>query len=113
MASRTWIAFIVLVVLIVSLSFSVYASIKPKNVQVYYFYTPACPHCQRFNPIWDEVTAQSNVDSIKVDASDPANANLVSKYAVLGVPTIIKVTRKGSTRFSLPRTKENLEAFLR
>ena len=55
--------------------------------QVYYFSAPWCQPCQTLGPIMEQVSQQVYVEKINVDYE----ADLITKYGVRNVPTVILV----------------------
>jgi len=55
--------------------------------QVYYFSAPWCQPCQTLGPIMEQVSQQVHVEKINVDYE----ADLITKYGVRNVPTVILV----------------------
>ena len=79
---------------------------KPKLIL---YYTPNCPFCVQFKPIWEKsvVRLSEYVDPIAIDCS-------TKECAVAGFPTIRLYTDANySVDFDLERTSENLLAFVK
>ena len=79
------------------------------TINVYYFYTAWCPHCNKANPAWNEFKSGYgvNADDIgsyngreivfnKVDCDDESKKDLVNSFGVKSFPTI-KLVYGGKT----------------
>ena len=63
-------------------------SISPDTVLI--FYAPWCGHCKRSMDDFKDAELKGNGKVILIDADEPENENLKTKYGVQGFPTIIK-----------------------
>lgn len=83
---------------------------------LYNFTSPNCPYCRAFEPIWQNLTEQleslPNIETQKVDITQPENENLAFYYNVENVPTIILVTPNSTVEFSGPRTLRDIQNFI-
>lgn len=89
------------------------------------FYSPTCPHCVDFLPIWDGDASDPNslkaelekqnvqVTLRKVNVNDPANAELANAKKIEGVPTIILTKDGKDTEFTNDRTAKNIVLFVK
>jgi thiol-disulfide isomerase/thioredoxin len=70
------------------------SKVKPRAIQ---FYSQNCPFCVMFDQVIDNVKGKfaDKVDFQLVDARDPANAELVARYNVTQVPTLMCVDEEG------------------
>lgn len=61
------------------------------RLKIYEFTTSWCHFCKEFEPSWESVSRRmsSKADFKQLDAEDPSNANLVSKWGVSGYPSFI------------------------
>jgi thioredoxin 1 len=65
------------------------------NKQLLYFNAEWCGPCKTLSPIMDEVRRQIPVQKINVDYTDP---NIVQKYRVKNIPTVILIEDGQETR---------------
>jgi thiol-disulfide isomerase/thioredoxin len=68
-------------------------------VIVYKFFRPDCPHCVNLQENWSELEtylASKNIRVINVNNNSEYSKDLVAKYEIKGVPTIIAVGKYGS-----------------
>lgn len=54
---------------------------------VLYFTATWCSPCNRLSPIVEELTSSKDIDVLKIDIDD--NTELMSKYKIKSVPTLI------------------------
>lgn len=85
---------------------------------LYYFYMEKCPHCNDFNPSWEEVSKKMKetdmkVSLKKVNLQDEANKELVDKFGVSGAPTIMFVNGEKSSEFNDERTSDAVLQFVK
>jgi hypothetical protein len=92
--------------------------------QLLYFSRPGCPHCERFDPIWDNAVKKIkkdttiNISTKKINCKDPVNAAICTKeskdHGMKGVPHVVRINANGSRSiFTNERTVENLLTFSR
>jgi len=65
---------------------------KPSVLAVVYFWHNQCPWCQRFNPIFDEITEEftGKIRFLKLNVlENPANQELADHYGIMSTPTIL------------------------
>lgn len=86
-----------------------------KNSQIYLFYSQNCPACQRFKPVWDKIhndinvrNTFPNVDAIPIDVDDPKYQNLVDKYKISQVPTLIYKTPNRNFKYEGPHDYQRI-----
>lgn len=73
--------------------------------EVYFFYNPKCPACQRQSPIWDEIqkvlnnykTQIINIYNINLQKTDENTNNLLNKYSISMIPTFVLSSNDGKT----------------
>ena len=71
------------------------------------YYSPHCPHCHSFMPIWDEFSATKKIPTKKVDCTKDACPNIA------GYPTVLLQKKDGKTvTFSKNRTVKDLTSFI-
>lgn len=100
--------------------FNDYTPNNNNEVNFVLFYADWCPHCQRLEPTWEELTNDLNgkeidgtsvhitkVDCAKQNNKDTCEANHVSSY-----PTIKCFTANGVKEHEGERTYDALETFL-
>lgn len=85
---------------------------------LYYFYMKTCPHCNDFNPVWEEVSkkmkeADMKVSLKKLDLQDEANKELVDKFGVSGAPTIMFANGDKTAEFNAERTSDAVVQFVK
>ncbi|XP_044743630.1 thioredoxin domain-containing protein 5-like [Chrysoperla carnea] len=65
------------------------------GVTIIKFYSPACPHCQNFAPVWDQLTSTYATKSkVKFSDVDCTKGELCEQQGVDGFPTL-HVYKKG------------------
>ncbi len=76
------------------------------HCSVMWFHRPSCGYCVKMKDEWEafEGSAPSNVHTMKIDTSDPANAPLAKKFGVKSVPHIVKVADGKAEVYSGERT---------
>jgi glutaredoxin len=95
-----------------------------KSQKFTYFTRPGCPHCTKFNPVWDEFVKVANADSNlksnfefrKVDCTNAKDSALCVKeraYGLQGVPHVVRVNATGKRLvFKGSRTVDALLSFV-
>jgi len=125
--SKDWLFYIMVFLGVVIFSVLMYVLFSGKCFEsftdgdgpvLHYFYMEKCPHCNDFNPVWEEVSkkmkeTQMKVSMKKVNLQDEANKELVNKYGVSGAPTIIFVNGEKSTEFNDERTSDAVLQFVK
>lgn len=83
------------------------------NVKLEYYSLSSCPHCLKFDPIWQNIHKQCKDNTIKyvVDKSKEAK-DLAQQHKITSFPTII-ITKdnKKIKEFNSSRTCESLKEF--
>lgn len=89
------------------------------------FYSPGCPHCTDFLPIWEgdvsdpkSLKASLNKQNVqinlrKINVNDPANAEIANQKKITGVPTIILTKDGKDIEFTNDRTPNNIALFVK
>jgi thiol-disulfide isomerase/thioredoxin len=81
-----------------------------------YFWSPSCPYCIKFHPMWKELinlyADDPNINFQAVDVSDSKNKHLANYYNIGPVPTIILKTKFKTPEFEGHRSIENLHNFI-
>lgn len=72
----------------------------PSKQQLKYYYSPNCPHCVKFMPIWEKIKV--NVDKVKI------NCDIQNCSGIVALPTI----KFNGIEYEGERTKENIETFV-
>ncbi len=90
------------VVVLASFFFYMKSSNNTKGDLVYYF-SPNCPHCTDFMPLWDTLNVPSGVGKKKVNCNSQACPGIES------LPTIML----NGEEFKGERTKDNIETFIK
>ena len=78
------------------------------------FFSPYCPHCQRFRPTYLQLGTKLNHDNLLfADVDCTVERPLCAQFKIRAYPTVLFVS-KGLTAdvFRGPRTVENLLAFV-
>ena len=87
-----------------------------KNYTLKYFYMKSCKFCNDFNPIWDDLIKDINVDTVKYDISENAEGiKQAELYKVKGAPTIILAdnnNEKNSIEYEGNRTVADIKDFI-
>ncbi len=82
----------------------------------YYFSSPKCVHCKKFNQIWNELEKRlediNNISLKKINVNNPKNTDLVDYYNIKGVPTLILVTPEKTIEYEGDRNLEYLYSFI-
>jgi len=84
------------------------------------FYAEWCPHCKKFAPTWDKLTADLNgqtMEGVKVnikqiDCAEQENKDKCAANDVQGYPTIKCFTVNGVEEYEGERSYSALETFL-
>ena len=86
------------------------------NPTLYYFYMNGCGWCDKFNPVWTELTNCENEINIKQGNMEkingPENNNLTNEYKVDGYPTIILVKNNKRNKYEGNRELEELKRWI-
>lgn len=78
---------------------------------IYLFYRDTCPHCVDLKPEWSKfeyISLLGNIRTVRIDISDPRNADIVSEYQIKTVPTIVKNGVNGPDKFDGERTSASI-----
>lgn len=79
-----------------------------KSGTITLYYSPSCPHCHSFMPIWNKFAAKCKIKSQKIDCSKNKCID-----AVRGYPTVILQKANGDViTFNGQRTIDELESFV-
>jgi len=84
------------------------------------FYAEWCPHCQRFEPVWDKLSEELNgnemngqkVNIQKIDCAENENSEKCSANNIEGYPTIKCFTNNGVKEYNGKRDLDSLKSFL-
>lgn len=69
----------------------------------YDFYTDWCNPCKAMEPEWEKVAAErKGIKFQRINAEDPANAELVRKYGVSAYPTVVMLDAGSTVLFNAP-----------
>ena len=90
---------------------------RPENLYILYnFYSPKCPHCRNFSPVWKDVTDKLNsnkrLTTRGVDVTIPENEHIVFYYNVSSLPTIILATPDRNIEYTGDRSTNDLINFV-
>ena len=111
--SKNNIAFIILIILTISLICCIYSNVRSRNALIaYYLYSTECPVCKQFDPIWGAAVINVSIKTVKINVREPKGQEMIRKYGINTVPTVIMVTPNGVKRFTGSRTVDSLRAFL-
>ena len=86
-----------------------------KKHSLYFFFMETCPHCIDFQPTWEDLTKdgdlQSKVCMAKISSDNDA---MLQKYSVDAFPTLVLVNNAKSTHvtFNGKRTLDNVKQFV-
>lgn len=103
--------FIVILFIIVIIILFIYKYYSRSNTKIYYFYSPACIHCQKFKNTWDQISKKFN--TISIDVTNPKNNKLVSKYNIVNIPTIILVSPNKTIIYKGNRSYNDIYNFIK
>lgn len=98
---------------------SLQKALKKNKPVIVWFYVDWCGYCQRFAPIFDEVTKNKDIKKkfaiAFVNCDDQKNQALVQKYQIHGFPTVYLLDPKtgekvvaDNYKFFTPTAKEDL-----
>jgi thiol-disulfide isomerase/thioredoxin len=85
---------------------------------IIYYYSPNCPHCNKFSPIWIKISKKYNkyFNFTTIDCSKTENAQLCSeakkKYNLNGIPHIIKLKSDDSNIYKIFSGSRDYYTFL-
>lgn len=83
---------------------------------LYNFYSPKCPHCQKFSTTWQEIEAKlsnnKNIITRAIDVTLPENDNIAFYYNVTQLPTLILATPDKNIEYTGDRTLNNIYDFV-
>jgi thioredoxin-like negative regulator of GroEL len=83
---------------------------------LYYFYSPHCPHCTNFNPEWqkiiDNYSKNNNLILKSVDTSQSSNHDKLQYYNVKKIPKIILVTNNQILEYNGDRKSDAIINFI-
>ena len=93
---------------------------KPDEVNFVLFYAEWCPHCTRFEPVWDKLSTKLNGKQIngktvnikKVDCAKQGNNESCSDNGVSSYPTVKCFTKNGAEEYKGEREYDALKSFL-
>jgi thioredoxin-related protein len=87
-----YITTITIVLLLLVAYYSYYGGSLGKVEMVLLFYRPGCPWCEVFKPEWEIVENKlGKLKAKKINTKDPISNDIIAKFDVDGVPTIIFV----------------------
>lgn len=81
------------------------------NARLEYYSLSTCPHCVKFNPLWDKIASQCPESTVKYVVDQDNNGQMnANKYQIDSFPTII-VTADGKKKDELlnERTCTNIK----
>lgn len=83
------------------------------RLKVIDFTTDWCHFCKKFEPVWEQVSAEmkGQVDFSQLDGDDPANSAIKEKYNVTGYPRLIFTDRTGNALLNHRGAPATAEAF--
>jgi len=87
--------YIIIGLIIIWLGWNFY---NPYKLKVYRFYKPSCYYCQISNKEWQKFKRSnqwSKVNIIDINIDNPKYKQLVKKFSVHAVPTVIAINSKG------------------
>ena len=86
------------------------------DIEVYFYYSPTCPHCEKVKPYIDELREKyKNVKFIYCNVSDKniSKACYTYAYYVFGVPTVVVHAGNVTTSLAGERDIMGLESLIR
>lgn len=109
------IAAIFLSVLVFSKPLERFTNASAKSLE--YFYMPSCPHCQDFNPVWDELETEVSSKNVGVQCKKHNlldDDELGKKYSINAAPTIIFIHENGDVKeYKGPREVKAIMSFIK
>jgi thiol-disulfide isomerase/thioredoxin len=110
----TQIAIIIAILIIIYLVFFNSKQINKNNtLTLYYFYSPSCGHCKKFEPTWNSLVSNNSIKFNKINGSDINNKDILFYYSVVGFPTLILQTQNKFYEYKGNRTYDNIIDFIR
>lgn len=88
---------------------------NPNDLPVFIkFWSPYCPHCREFSPIWNEFSNISNDDIIIADVDCIKQPKICDKYNVESYPTVkwIHPSKNIEIEYLFERSIEELQLFV-
>ena len=88
------------------------------TVELYFFFTTWCPHCEKARPVWDKfknkldnkLVKDTKIKFIEVDCEK--EKNLAEKYDIKGYPTIKMVNRNKVIEYDAKTEINTLHQFV-
>lgn len=81
-----------------------------------YFYSPNCPHCQKFNKDWKEVYDKlKGVKGLNIDEIDGTkieNESTLAHYDISGFPTVLFISPDKKVEYEGDRSSKDLYNFV-
>jgi len=63
-------------------------------MKIYKFYSDTCIPCKQLNKHLNELDLSQNIENINI--ADETNFNLIEKYSIMSVPTLLKIDDNGN-----------------
>ena len=89
---------------------------NPNDLPVFIkFWSPYCPHCNAFQPRWNEFSSISNDNCIIADVNCVAQPKICSMYKIEGFPTLkwIHPSQNIEIEYKNDRSIEDLQSFVK
>lgn len=87
---------------------------------VYYFASPSCPFCIKFDPVWNSISKKMcssnhscNIHFKRIDVTKPENYNIEFYYNITQYPTVIFVQPNKSVEYSGPMEEQSIIDFIK
>lgn len=86
------------------------------DAKLYYFYSDGCPHCTNFKPEWKKAAEllkkKYGINIVEVSGQNQGDIDLMSKYGVAGVPSVVLQTKNNKHEFNGSRDANTLVNFV-
>tara|TARA_B100000029_G_scaffold503265_1_gene579890 strand:- start:64 stop:1077 length:1014 start_codon:yes stop_codon:yes gene_type:complete len=90
-------------------------SSNQSNMVLMLFYSPSCPHCLNFLPLWEQLKEllinSSNLTLTDINCTE--HKNLCRRYNIKGVPTLVFFNGNENQKYTGKRTHKEIIEFLK
>lgn len=88
---------------------------KDSQKKLMLFYTPNCPYCQEFMPVWSQIinNLPNNILYEEINTSKSSESNKANEYKIVSVPKIILVVNNNKLKYEGNMSYSDIERFLK